>query len=144
MSEWRMQDGAVRVDGERFAWAKYDAAGARLAASANADAALLAAWDAEAATTAPAMAMAHAAKVAERQTRERVERETVKARFDGVCAVTGRRFRRGAAIRRTAAGWAIAGAATTAPVNDELAADEADAFRAEMATAAREQAAGDL
>ena len=111
---WKVRSsGAVATDCVSGRWAKYDGNGERteLPVGWRADremptADMLAAWDAEA----PAkVAELLAAAASERTTAERMARiGAVAAKYDGICAASGRRYRRGAMIARHGRGWALA------------------------------------
>lgn len=108
-----------------YQWARYDASGVRIETPDGSfgrsrdvpTAEMLAAWDAEAPAKAAEL-LAEAA--AERARSGRLARiGAIAAKYDGVCAVSGRRYRRGAMIARAERGWALA---EFAGINDQIAA----------------------
>jgi hypothetical protein len=120
MATWRIQDGEkVRVDADgSMHCATYDLTGTtRTWTGANSCAPTaeeLAAWDAEAPAKAAELAAERRAIVAATKVRTFATVGTVKARYDGTCAVTGRAYRRNTPIRKTSYGWAIADERTMA------------------------------
>lgn len=123
-SWWTMTSNGCSVTDD-ITRAAYDLTGARKSASsvrtiADPDAATLAAWDAEAVAKLAEMAPERIAK----QQRETALVGAIKAKFGGICAATGKRYERGAMIKRYGSGWALASATISPAVNDEFAADE--------------------
>lgn len=149
---WKVYGNAVKAaDTAGWAWARYDANGARIETPDGRfgrerevpTPEQLATWDAEAPAKAPAALAERAAEQAHAARLERVG--AIKARYDGVCSVTGRRFRRGDLIARDGdRGWALASALVAAPVpawGGEFAGDDADGAASDARIARAELAA---